>query len=459
MSETAPTPADTTPDGDTGVRGGARGGLKRTLGLTSLTFYGVGTIIGAGIYSVIGAAAGEAGRVLWMSFALGAFCAALTGLSYAELASTFPRAGAEYVYLRRALPGQRWASFGIGALVALTGATTAATVALSFAGYLGVFVEFPGLVTAAALLAACTALNIAGIKQSSRVNMVLTSVEAVGLVLVIGAGVRTPGFAESIAVTPHLGVIPAAALIFFVYTGFEGLANLSEEAERPERNVPLALLLSLGITTVLYVLVALTTVALASPEELSASDSPLAMAAGNAAPWLGTTLGVIALVATANTALISFIVGSRVLFGMARAGEMPRSFARTLPGRRTPWVAALVLLGAAGVLLPFGAVEVVASLSSLVSLVVFVGVNLAVVLLRRREPDLERPFRVPLRLGWFPLLPGAGVAVSLGLMTQFAPRVYMGAAVAIAAVLALYASRRFWATARTGEEGATEEST
>src|SRR5687768_16441808 len=176
--------------------------LRKSLGFPSLAFYGIGTIIGAGIYSVIGAAAGKAGDALWISFLLGAVVAALTALSYAELAAMSPRAGAQYVYVRRAMPGLRLGAFVVGALVALTGATTAATVSLAFGGYVRVFLEVPAWISAACLLSLCTALNVAGIKLSSGVNIAFTLVEIAGLCLVIWAGSQSPGFGDALGSLP-----------------------------------------------------------------------------------------------------------------------------------------------------------------------------------------------------------------------------------------------------------------
>ena len=191
----------------------------------------------------------------------------------------------------------------------------------------------------------------------------------------------------------------------------------------------------------LYLLVALAIVALASAEELAASASPLSLAIGKVAPSLTPWLAIIALISTGNTALISLIVASRVLFGMARAEDLPSFLARTLPHRRTPWIAALILLGIATFLLPFGRIEIVASLSSLISLVVFIGVNAALIRLRYHEPELKRPFRVPITIGRCPVLPILAIATSFGLMTQFETEVYIAGAFIIGCIFGLNFAR------------------
>jgi len=220
------------------------------------------------------------------------------------------------------------------------------------------------------------------------------------------------------------GIFAATALVFFVYIGFEDVANLAEEAREPKRDVPRALLASVVITSLLYLLVVWAVLALLEPQALASSDSPLTTAAVVVAPWLGKTLAVTALFATASTALISLVSISRMLFGMARDGDMPRALGRTLTRRRTPWVAALVLFAGACALLPLGKVKIIASISALGILLVFVGVHTALIVLRWREPQRVRPFRAPLHIGRVPILPPAGLAICLGLITQFEAIVY-----------------------------------
>jgi len=416
--------------------------LARVLGLSSLAFYGTGQILGAGIYSVIGAVAGLAGEALWLSFLLATVVALLTGLSYAELASAYPAAGAEYVYMRHAFPRWRWAPFATGIIIVASGAATAATVALAFGGYLQDFVPLPAVLAAGVLLALFTLLNIIGIRQSSWTNVVFTLVEATGLLLVIGIGVTRPQFGAAILARPQPGVFAGAALVFFAYLGFEDIANLAEEARHPARDLPRAIFLSLGVTTVLYILVGLASVALVRPERLAASDAPLAAAVMDAAPALAGAIGAIALFATANTALITLIVGSRMLFAMARDGDLPASLARVLPRRETPWIAAIVMLAGATVLLPFRNVATVAGLSSFGALIAFTTVHLSLVVLRHREPERARPFRVPLAAGRTPILPVLGALSALALMLQFNRVVYLVGALALLATAGLYAARR-----------------
>lgn len=410
--------------------------LNRVINLPQLIFYGIGTMVGAGIYSVIGAAAGEAGNLLWVSFIFAGIAAFLTVLSYAELSSMFPKTGAEYQFLKSAFPERRILSFMAGYLIALNAAATSATVALAFSGYLNVFISVPTLLVAFLLLSACTAVNIAGIKESTWVSIILIFIEVAGLIIMIWSGFESgeigKSFETSLEWNNASGIFAATALIFFIYIGFEDVANLSEETREPTKNVPRALLISVIVTSIIYVLVALSLIAISDPEAMAGSNSPLSDAAGSIEPWRGQALAVAALFATASTALISLISISRMLFGMAREGDMPELLSNTLSKRKTPWVAALTLFIASCLLLPLGEVKTVASVSSFGVLLVFAGVQLAMIRLRYREPDKKRPFRVPLSVGGFPILPLIGIIITLALITQFEPVVY---AVGIGAII------------------------
>jgi basic amino acid/polyamine antiporter, APA family len=418
--------------------------LKRALGLLGLSFYGIGIIIGAGIYSVVGAAAGQAEEGLWLSFVLAAGVAFLTGLSYAELATSFPEAGAEYIYIQEAVPRYPLGAFLIGFALLMAATTTAAAVSLAFAGYLQLFVQFPIWIIALALLIAATILNIVGIQQASYVNIVFTIIEIIGLLLVIGVGLPSVEFSTAFKPPLHPGILAATAIIFFVYLGFEEIANLAEEAKEPGRDLPRAIFISLGLTSILYVLVGFVVVALVSPAELASSDSPLATAIGAKTPALANWLGGIALFATANTVLTTLIVGSRLLFSMARRGDMPKFMAQVRLKQQTPWLAALVILVVSSLFLPLGRVEAVASLSSFASLLAFMAVNIALIILHYREPDRERPFRVPLAIAGFPILPALGAISTLLLATQFDMQVYLIGGIILVIGLGSYFGRRIW---------------
>lgn len=420
------------------TRANSAGGLKRTLGLPALSFYGTGIIIGAGIYSIIGAATAEAGEAIWMSFLVSSAIALLTGLSYAELTTMYPEAGAEYVYLREAVPKAPWLAFFTGFILVLAGSATASAVALSFAAYLVPFVAMPEWIIAVALIIACTTLAVIGISESSWVNIVFTIIEIGGLILIIVGGVQSPTFGEALTTPLHTGVLAGSAVLFFVYLGFEEIANLAGEAKNTARDLPRAIFISLAATTVLYLLVSLAAVALVPVAEIAGSESAMSVAARRISPATDRILSAVALFATTNTALISIIATSRIIYAMASDHQLPRPLARILPRRKTPWLATMLVCSVALALLPLGGVATVASVSSLASLLAFVAVNATVIILRRRKPRHTRPFRVPWTLGRVPILSALGAVACVALMTQFEPVVYLVCSSVAAAGLLLY---------------------
>ena len=407
--------------------------LKPVLGPVQLIFYAVGVIVGAGVYSVLGAAAGLAQHSLWVSFLVSAGVALLTAISYAEMATSVPAAGAEYVYIQRAWPNASWPAFGVGAIILIGGAATAATVAMAFGGYLRVFMDIPAPAGAMLLLAACTVLNVWGLRQSSWVNILFTAIEVAGLVLVIAVALMSDAQAPAVATATTSSVMAAAALLFFVYLGFEEIANLAEEVRNPGRDIPIALFISLALTTGLYIAVSFAVLSLAAPSELASSEAPLAAAIQRV--WAGAAqmLGAIALFATANTVLITMIATSRVAFSMARDGEISNVVARLLPRRQTPWVAAILTFAMAAVLVPIGSVKILAEMSSFAALVAFFAVNVVLIVLRYRLPTLKRPFRVPLAIGQMPVLPVLAIASIIALLIHFAWQIYAAGGIAVVA--------------------------
>ena len=423
--------------------------LKKTLGLFRLTVYGVGTIIGAGIYSVIAPATALAGAAIWLSFLLAAVAASFSAFSYAELASAFPSAGGEHNFLRNAFPNAPAAAFLVGLFIALHGAATLATVALTFAQYARQFVAFEISIVAAILLIVATLINLSGLKHASWVNVIFTCVQISGLLLLAYAGFTSDNFIPAVSATMSetgniTGVLGATAVVFFIYTGYEHMASLTEEVREPERNIWKAFILSLIISSVVYLLIIFSLMALTSPKEVAGSISPLADAAKTRHPFLGIAITVAALLATANAVLSGSISVSRLLFGMARAGDLPTLLTRTRATQSSPWIAALLVMLGAGIFLLLGELKFVASLSSLGALLVFTAINIAVIALRISKPDLPRPFRVPGAIGAVPILPILGVIVSVALALQYEARVYLtfGAGGIIGLVAYLIARRR-----------------
>ncbi|KYG69589.1 amino acid transporter [Bdellovibrio bacteriovorus] len=413
--------------------------MKKSLSLFHLTFYGTGMILGAGIYSVIGKAGGVAENGLWVSFLLAAFCASLTALSYAELATTFPKTGGEYIYVKNIFPQWPYLAMLCGSMMIFAGISTATTVAIAFSGYIQQFAEVPQFVTAFCLLGVFTLVNIIGIKESSWVNVVFTLIEILGLLIFVWVGTQSPKFGEALSEVRFDGaVISGAALVIFAYFGFENIVNLVEESKTPEKDLPKGIIISLGVSTVLYLLVSLTALALGSPEELGRSNAPLSDLTRDAAAWVPRTLGAIALFSTANTVLISMISTSRIIFSMARERDLPSVFSKLLSKRATPWMGALAVFGLAMALLPAGGIEVVASASSFATMIAFTVINIALIYLRFKEPHRTRPFKVPISIGRWPLIPTLAACVSSGLLFFFSREVYVLGAGVFVFVSVLY---------------------
>jgi amino acid transporter len=431
--------------------------LKRTVGPGQMMLYGIGSMLGAGIYGLVGRAAGLMGGAMWMAFFLAMVAALLTGLSYASLASRYPRAaGAAYATHRAfKLP---WLSYLVGLTVVASGIASAATqskvVALNLNTLLGL--EFGATVAGAPLEILLLALGFIllvggivfrGISESLWANTVCTLIEAFGLVMVIAVGFRYWGQADlmEVAVTPanpegaltFALVLQGALLTFFSFLGFEDMLNVAEEVKEPERNMPIAMIGAMAVVCTLYMAVAITAVSIVPWQELSTAPAPLRAVIERAAPWfpaIGFTFITIA--AVANTALVNTIMGSRMLYGLSRQGLLPKALGKVHGTRRTPHIAIAALLVIIAGLQFAGDISQLASATVLLLLLVFTIVNTALILLKRREGNLPGCFNVPSvipalgALICFVLILGQGLAADWR-----APLIAGGM---IAAIMALY---------------------
>lgn len=396
--------------------------LRRELDLFEVVVYGVGLILGAGIYAILGEATGVTGGSIVFAFLLAALIAALTGLSYAELASIYPKAEGDYIYVREAFDRELLSDLtALGRL--FMGVVSSAAVALAFAGYLSTFVDVQAIPIAIGLVLVTMAVNYWGIELSARINLVFTGIEIAGLLIVIWLGAGSWGEAPVFHAPEGLtGFVHASFLIFFAYLGFGSIVTVAEETEDAARNIPRAVVLAIGITTLLYVLVGLSAVALVDWAVLGGSASPLAdVARVGWGPAGAALLAAIALFSTTNTVLIIQISTSRLLYGVSKAEYhvFPELFSRVHPGRQTPHYAVL-LVGLATVPWIFlDDIGVVAGLANLALLVVFVLVNAALLKLRYAQPDAERGFRAPLNVGQLSLTAVGGLLSSLGLIAFY----------------------------------------
>jgi APA family basic amino acid/polyamine antiporter len=380
------------------------GQLRRSLRLWQLTASGVGIVIGAGIYVLVGEAVQEAGAAVWISFAVAAVLAGLTALTYCELAGMFPSAGVEFEWASRAF--SPFIGFLAGWMMVVTYIIAAAAVSLGFAQYLRHFIDVDVRVSSVLLLFGLTAIVASGVQRSIWISVALAALQIGGLVLVVIAGAPHIGDRSLVEGATAGGVLSGAALVFFAFIGFDDIATLSEETYDAATTVPRALLLTLAVSGGLYVLVSLSAVSVINPEALGAAERPLALVIEHNWGSRGAEIvAVIALAATFNTTLLVLTAASRLIYAMARARTLPAPLATIGPHGHAPYVAAIAALAIA---IPFalsGGLGFVASVTDFAVYTTFVAVNLSVVALRRRAPDAPRPFRMPLTLRGIPVTP------------------------------------------------------
>jgi len=390
--------------------------LRRTLGLPLLVLYGVGITIGAGIYVLIGAVAGHAGQYAPWPFLLAALAMALTVGSYAELSTRFPVSAGEAAYVRAAFHS-RLVSTVTGLITILIGVVASATVSLGAAGYIAQFVDRPRGAIVALVLAALGLVAAWGILESVLLASLFTLIEVGGLVIIIMAGLTAGVPIASAFTLPPLdagvlsGIAYAALLAFFAFIGFEDLANVVEEAKVPHRDIPRAMVLTLLISTTLYLAVAAIAVAAVPPAQLAASPAPLSLVFRAVTGMSPATISVIAIVATLNTMLAQMTMAARVIYGMARQGDLPRFTGHVHPKTATPLVATGLIVAATltlALLVPF---ERLAEGTSIATLIVFALVNLSLLRLRHRKVTSPGPHvRVPV---W---VPAAGLLVCIAMI-------------------------------------------
>jgi basic amino acid/polyamine antiporter, APA family len=391
--------------------------LRRVLGPLEVTASGVGIIIGAGIYVLLGTAAARAGAGVWLSFGLAALLCALTGLSYAELGAMYPRAGAEYEYTRQVFP--EGIAFLVGWTMAVGLVVAAAAIAVGFAHYVQYFFDVPTQAAAVPLLVGELLFALGGINRSARVTVILSVLQVLALVGVVAIGAPHVDAGRLLTGATPSGVVSGAALVFFAFIGFDEVTTLAEETVNPTKVIPRALLMALGISAVLYMAVAVAAVSVIEPAALGESNRPLADVVAHVLGGRAqTAVAVVALLTTVNTSLLALTAGSRVLYGMASHGALPPFIARVSARTGAP-TGALIVIGLFAVAFAtLGDLALIASVTNFAVYVVFLAVNATVLVLRRRQPNAARPFRVPGAIGWVPVVPVLATAAVLVMIPQ-----------------------------------------
>jgi amino acid transporter len=396
-----------------------QGTLRRRLGVVLLVLYGTGVTIGAGIYVLVGAVAGSAGLYAPWAFLLAAIVMGLTVASYAELCTRFPVAAGEAAYVRAAF-GSRLLSTATGLVMIATAVVASATVAVGAAGYIAQFVDWPRPLVVAGVIVLLGVVSVWGVLESVLLASLFTLIEVGGLLAIIVMGwLSGAPVGKALLTLPPAdpdvlsGIAFASLLAFFAFIGFEDLTNMVEETVAPERVMPRALATTLVLTTLLYMAVAAVAVTTVSPELLAASPAPLTLVFRQVADVSPATLSAIAIVATLNTILAEMTMATRVVYGLARQGDLPRALGRVHRRTSTP-VAATGLIIAITVTLalvvPFLRL---AETTSIGTLIVFALVNLALIRLRRHRHHASGPhLRIPL---WVPV---AGFVTSLAMIAS-----------------------------------------
>jgi amino acid transporter len=396
--------------------------LARSIGPVQMTLYGLGSMLGSGIYGLIGQAAGTVGNAVWLAFLVAMVAALLTALSYASLGSRYPRAGGAAYVTQRAY-GMPLLSFVVGLTVVCSGLTSVATQSRVFAANLQTLAGLDTLPTwtlALGVLFLLAGLVVRGIRESMWVNVLCTCIEAAGLLIVIAVGIRFWGSVDLSEVpAPATGgedimallILQGAVLTFFAFIGFEDTINVAEECKNPQRTVPIGLIGAMAIAAVLYVLVAITAVSVVPYGELAKAPGPLTEVMNRAAPWFPSVVyTLITLFAVANTALVNYITASRLIYGMARQGLLPQGLGAVHARTRTPHIAILLLFAILAPLALLGTIAQLAAATVLLLLMVFAIVNGALFLLKRRAGEPRGRFEVPV------FVPALGAIVCLMLV-------------------------------------------
>lgn len=413
--------------------------LHRVMGPWLLLLFIVGDILGTGIYALTGQVARQVGGVVWLPFLVAFVVALITAFSYLELVTKYPRAAGAALYVHKAF-GVHFITFIVAFAVMCSGITSASTASRAFAANLaGAFNLDLGSgfgITAVGLgfMALVAAVNLRGVGESVKANVLLTCVELTGLLIIICIGAWAIGTGQGdvsrvmqFKATADGGsafwsVIAGTSLAFFAMVGFEDSVNMAEESKDPSRIFPKVLLAGLFITGLVYVLVSIAAITLVPPEKLAEGETPLLQVVQAGAPGFPVELfGFITMFAVANSALINMLMASRLVYGMSREGVLPPLLGKVHAARRTPYVAiAFTTLLAFGLITFVGEVPALGGTTALLLLVVFTIVNIAVLVLRKDKVS-HKHFHAPLVL---PVLGAMSCAFLVGPWTGRDPVQY-----------------------------------
>jgi basic amino acid/polyamine antiporter, APA family len=396
--------------------------LRRTIGLPLLLFYGLGNILGAGIYVLIGKVAGEAAMYAPFAFLVASIVATFSAFSYSEMSARYPLSAGEAVYIDEGFHLPHLSRL-TGLLIAFAGMVSAATISRGFYGYFYNFIEAPEVLVISSLILLLGLLTIWGISQSVTVAAALTLFEVAGLLLVIWAGkdllINIPADIDRLLPPAETavwtGVMLGGFLAFFAFIGFEDMVNIAEEVKNPERTLPAGILFALLIATLMYALVALVAVLALDQQDLAQSKAPLAdviSASSDINPKIISSIGMFAVI---NGALIQMIMASRIFYGMAKKGWIWKALAKVSEKTHTPvnatWLVIAIILSLA---LWFPLEELARGTSYLI-LIVFALVNASLISIKHSHAYVDGILNVPM---WIPIA-GLMSSITLALFQLF----------------------------------------
>lgn len=383
--------------------------LVRVISLPLLVLYGLGVTIGAGIYVLIGVSVAEAGIYAPASFVVAAVVMLFSAGSFAELSSRHPQSAGEAVYVEAAF-GRAWLTLATGGFLILGGIVAAAAITLGSASYMLVLVDLPHSVVVIAIVGVMGGLAAWGVLESVTFAAILTMIEILGLLTIIAAGLwdqpeivlRLPEVLPPLSDSVALGAVFTSSLIaFFAFIGFDDIVSLVEETKTPAKTMPLGILLTLAIASLIYFSVVSVAVLAVPHDMLAGSGAPISLLFERLTGLPPLAITLVAIVATLNGVVVQIIMGSRVFYGLAKAGRIPAVLGRVHPVTRTPLIATVLVSALVLVLALFFPIGTLAEMTSQIILAIFILVNAALIVMKwRKDPAPAGIFMVPF---WVPV--------------------------------------------------------
>ena len=367
--------------------------LKRNVTLPMLIFYGLGNIFGAGIYVLIGEMAGIAGVYIPLSFFLACIVISFTALTYAELSARYPQSAGVAVYINAGFSSPVLSTI-VGLTIVFSGLLSSATLIDGFHSYLSIFIQTPEITTTLIAVILISSIAIWGIFQSITITVLLTLIECFGLCMIIYVGfgdiswdIQTfKSYIPPMSFTLINAIILGAFLAFFAFLGFEDMVNIAEEVKDPTKTMPKAILITLAVATIVYIIIALVSISVISVEELAHSNAPLAKVYETATHSKATILSIIALFAVINGALVQIIMASRIFYGMSTQGWIPNFLSIVHPKTHTP-INATILAGLIVFFLSvYFPIITLAQSSSFLIFIIFTLVNVSLIIIKLKDP-------------------------------------------------------------------------